>query len=152
YLREGRNHVVISYAATTTTLPNGEQVILHKPAAAGPAGRSAADLLAISQLRWKADEDDAWLTWGTRMTGDSFIDAVAKYHAFSPADRLLEIGPGFGRLLSTILERRLPFATYQGLELSPARVEKLTRKFASPAIRFLTGDILADTFDLQSDV
>jgi ubiquinone/menaquinone biosynthesis C-methylase UbiE len=152
YLREGHNRVVISYAATRATLPNGEQVILHRPTAAGPAGRSEADLLAISQLRWKGDENDSWLTWGTRMTGDSFIDAVAKYHAFSAADRVLEIGPGSGRLLLTIQERQLPFATYLGLELSRARVEKLTKKFASPAIRFLTADVMADTFDLQSDV
>jgi SAM-dependent methyltransferase len=152
YLREGPNRVVISYSATGKPLPNGEQLIVHRPVAAGPAGRSEADLLAISQLRWKGDEEDAWLTWGTRMTGDSFIDAVAKYHTFSGGDRLLEIGPGFGRLLQTIQERRLSFATYLGLELSPARVEKLTKKFASPTIRFIAGDAMAGTFDVQSDV
>jgi SAM-dependent methyltransferase len=152
YLREGDNRVVISYAATGAPLPNGEQVIVHRPAAADPTGRSEANFLAVSQFRWKADEEDALLTWGTRMTGDSFIDAVAKHHPFSAADRLLEVGPGFGRLLLTIQERRLPFATYLGLELSPARVEKLTRKFASPVTRFLAGDVMADTLDFQCDV
>jgi SAM-dependent methyltransferase len=152
YLREGPNRVEISYSATGKPLPNGEQLIVHRPAAPGPAGRSKEDLLAISQLRWKGDEEDSWLTWGTRMTGESFIDAVAKIHTFSGEDRLLEIGPGFGRLLQTIQERRLSFATYVGLELSPARVEKLTTNFASPTIRFIAGDVMAGMFDVQCDV
>jgi SAM-dependent methyltransferase len=152
YLREGINRIVVSHTATGATLSNGEQIIQHKSSAAGPAGRSEADLLAISQLRWKGDEEDAWLTWGTRMTGDSFIDAVVRHHRFSEGDRILEIGPGFGRLLLTIRERRLPFARYLGVELSAARVEKLTKKFADPRVRFVAGDVLAGALEFQTDV
>jgi hypothetical protein len=84
----------------------------------------------IARDRWTRDEWDEGLTWGARMSGDTFVDIMQEHGAFSATSVLVEIGPGYGRLLETILHRGLPFQSFAGIELSEQRVRKLTRKFA----------------------
>jgi SAM-dependent methyltransferase len=136
YLQAGENHVRISYADTGETLPNGDQSLVqfHVGGLEILRGKSAAELLEVSQLRWRGDEEDPWLTWRSIMTGDSFIDVVQQYHGFSGQETILEVGPGYGRLLKTLLGRRVPFARYVGLEISRDRVERLARQFRPSAI------------------
>jgi SAM-dependent methyltransferase len=152
YLRVGANRVRVSFSDTGETVANGEQTVTHLTSVGAFAEASDAELLARSQERWKGDEHDNRLTWGSIMTGDSFIDVVCKYHTFTGEESLLEVGPGYGRLLATLLERRLPFGSYLGLELSDARVQKLTEQFSFPHIRFVTADILQDAQDYTADV
>ena len=53
----------------------------------------------------------------------------------------MKIGPGYGRLLKTALERKTPFASYTGVELSAARVTALNEELGTDKIHFLVGDI-----------
>jgi SAM-dependent methyltransferase len=94
----------------------------------------------FAQTRWRGDEADEHLTFGAMMTGDSLWDIYCRHRTFQ-ADRILEIGPGYGRLLKTAMERRIPFASYVGLELSPARVAKLKKDFPDSRVRFVQGDV-----------
>jgi SAM-dependent methyltransferase len=152
YLRTGDNRLRVSFSGTGETVPNGDQTVMHLPGVAALPNESEAELLARSQVRWKGDEHDNRLTWGTMMSGDSFVDVLLKHHAFSGRENLLEVGPGYGRILTTILERKLPFSAYLGMELSEPRVARLAERFGSPGIRFVKGDILKDTPDFRADL
>jgi SAM-dependent methyltransferase len=82
------------------------------------------------------------LTWGAEWNGNSFIDATCKRFTFLPDSKIVELGPGYGRLLDTILERKLPFKSYIGVELSAARVKRLEEKYKTDSrIKFINDDI-----------
>lgn len=109
---------------------------------------SREDLWERSRARWRDDEDDNSLTWGVRWTGDAFIDLVCRNASFDETTKIIEIGPGYGRLLDTLLERGLPFASYLGIELSRERVARLRQKYAAdPRIQFTCDDV--ETFQLE---
>jgi SAM-dependent methyltransferase len=74
------------------------------------------------------------------MDGESLWSIYQREHEFKATDRILEIGPGYGRLLKTALKRGVPFERFVGLELSAARVEKLNDEFGSSKILFVAGD------------
>lgn len=95
----------------------------------------------LSKERWLGEEDDPHLTWGKIMTGDSFVDAIDAEFASRRDMRVLEVGPGYGRLLRTIVRRDFPFKEYLGIDLSAARVSKLTARFGTPNIRFERADV-----------
>jgi SAM-dependent methyltransferase len=102
------------------------------------------DPLAISQTRWRGDEPDETLTWGVRMGGDPFVDFMLAHVAPQPDDHIVEIGPGYGRITEAFLKRQIPFSSYVGLDISEARVSKLSRKFTDPRMSFIYADILRD--------
>lgn len=112
----------------------------------------AYNLASQAKSRWRGDEPDAGLTWGRVMTGDSFFDEVEKHFRFTAYTRILEIGPGYGRLLKTLLDRGHPFASFCGVDLSETRVDKLRRQFEDDRIRFEIGDCsqfqLSQSFDI----
>jgi SAM-dependent methyltransferase len=94
-----------------------------------------------SRTRWRAAEPTANLTWDVRLTGDVFIDAAERHGAFGEDRRVVEVGPGYGRLLGTVLERRLPFLSYTGVDLSEQNVAHLTGRFADPRVSFVHADV-----------
>lgn len=100
-----------------------------------------------SKRRWKGNEPDQGLTWGHVITGDSFWEVASLLTPLStePID-VLEIGPGYGRLLRWLLERDR-VRSYAGIELSADRVEKLRKDFANSSCEFYAMD--ADTFELD---
>ena len=104
-------------------------------------GERAEKLLRYSQDRWKGDQSDSGLTWGREMDGASLWDIYSAARRFSVTDHILEIGPGYGRLLKTAIERKVNFASFTGLELSEARVSRLNSQFGSGKIKFITGDV-----------
>jgi SAM-dependent methyltransferase len=110
------------------------------------------DLLERSQKRWKGSEPDASLTWGEIFTGDSFIDALQAFYRFDPLHHICEVGPGYGRLLHTILKRQLPFRRYTAVELSSERVRMLREKFVDPRVKFVQGDINQIQFEENADL
>jgi SAM-dependent methyltransferase len=109
-------------------------------------------LRGISQKRWSGDEPAAGLTWGSLMTGDSLWVLYEKYREFSSRDKIFEIGPGYGRLLRTALERKIPFHSYTGLELSQSRVDRLRREFPFENFQFVQGDVDTWTTSSRFDV
>lgn len=102
---------------------------------------TSARLLSLSQTRWKADEPAAGLTWGMMMDGKSLWSIYLRTRSFSPSDSILEIGPGYGRLLMTALEASVPFEHYVGVEMSPSRVQRLKKKFSDGRVNFTVGDV-----------
>ncbi len=131
-------------AAAIMTIKVRDQVITRRPV--GDQSQFSPAILAqifadISRERWRGDEPDDGLTFGQIMSGDTLWDAYSRYRAFRETDRILEIGPGYGRLLRTMLNRHAPFSEYAGLEISSHRVEKLRAKFVEPRVAFVNGDV-----------
>ena len=74
------------------------------------------------------------------MDAESLWSIYQRHHDFKASDSILEIGPGYGRVLKTALKRGVPFKRFVGVELSGARVEKLNTEFGSSKVSFVTGD------------
>ena len=96
-----------------------------------------------SRTRWRAAQPTANLTWGVEITGDSFIAKATEYGAFGQGRRVVEIGPGYGRLLSSALERGAEFGTWLGIDLSEENVAFLSETFDREGIAFVQTDIEA---------
>jgi SAM-dependent methyltransferase len=141
FLMEGANHLEITISGTNILL--GEQNVVNI---------ERGNLLEISQLRWKGDELAEGLTWGRPMTGDSFVDVLLSYWRPDHHARVLEVGPGYGRILSTLLQRNIPFRTYCGIEISAPRVARLRQQFIDRRIRFDCEDINSYQFPEPVDL
>jgi len=100
-----------------------------------------------SRERWRGVQPDAGLTWGQELSGDAFIAKISEYGAFHPGTRILEIGPGYGRLLKACLDLGVPFSEYVGLDISATNIEHLRERFADPRTSFFVGD--AESADLE---
>jgi phospholipid N-methyltransferase len=114
--------------------------------------RTIRNAQAMAESRWRHDEEDAWLTWGSLMTGDTFFDEVEKHFRFTPDVSIIEIGPGYGRLLKTMLDREHPFRSFHGLDLSEPRISKLKRQFTDDRIHFEIGNCSDFVFSEHFDV
>jgi SAM-dependent methyltransferase len=105
-----------------------------------------------SQQRWIAAPPDGGLTWGRQVSGDDFIKKVISYNVLNPKSTLLEIGPGYGRLLRSLLEQKASFRRYTGVDISIENIEYLKETFIDSRISFLLEDFentaLEDTFDI----
>ncbi|MGH2951670.1 MAG: class I SAM-dependent methyltransferase [Solirubrobacterales bacterium] len=104
-----------------------------------------------SRARWLAAQPDADLTWGAELTGDAFIDKAAAHGAFGPGRRVLEIGPGYGRLLRSSIEREVSFESWVGVDLSAENVAFLGGRFPDDRIRFVEADVERVSLDQPVD-
>jgi SAM-dependent methyltransferase len=121
--------LMVDDVGKVTVLGRGHAGTLDLAEIDGLPPEAVGDYLSRSQRRWKGAEGGPSLTWGRMMSGDTFIDAVQRARPLVEEDVVLEIGPGYGRLLNTILERGLPFRKYFGLDISNAKVADLQQKF-----------------------
>ncbi len=96
--------------------------------------------LDVGKERWIRATPDSDLTCGRPLDGNAFIAKVSQYGGFGPEKRVLEVGPGYGRLLASVLARKAPFWKYVGLDISEKNIEFLRRKFVHPAVSFEVGD------------
>ena len=103
-----------------------------------------------SRRRWRSASPDARLTWGARPTGDAFVAKAAEYGVFGPGRAVVEIGPGYGRLLSACLDRGVEFSSYVGVDLSEDNVAHLRERFPQEAVRFVCADV--ETVELDREV
>jgi SAM-dependent methyltransferase len=71
------------------------------------------------------------LTWGDAVSGEPFVRKLAEHTTMTPQTILLEIGPGYGRILGCVLESGAPFAAYFGLDLSARNVEWLAERYGA---------------------
>ncbi|HEY0633501.1 MAG TPA: class I SAM-dependent methyltransferase [Thermoleophilaceae bacterium] len=69
------------------------------------------------------------------LTGDAFIAKAVEYGLHGT---VLEVGPGYGRLLESAIRLGAPFDSWIGLDLSPQNVEHLSARW--PEQRFIVGD------------
>ena len=114
---------------------------------------SQDDLWSRSRARWREASPTPALTWDRPLTGEAFISKVRAYDGFGPDKRILEIGPGYGRLLKACLEARVPFKAYRGVDLSNNNVTWLQDNLEAPGVSFVQGDAekvaLDDRYDLM---
>lgn len=94
-----------------------------------------------SRERWRKARPDPELTWGADLTGDAFIAQAAKAGAFGEGKAVLEVGPGYGRLLATALDRGVEVASWTGIDLSDENVRHLERRFDRDGARFIVADV-----------
>ena len=102
--------------------------------------RSEADLSRAAGAVWRAAAPHAGLTCGRPMSGDAFVGALLRYAPTSGASRVLELGPGYGRILRSFLFSGAPFARYVGVDASHANVRFLSEAFTDPRLTFLCSD------------
>jgi SAM-dependent methyltransferase len=103
-----------------------------------------------SRRRWRATKPDALLPGGARPTGDAFVAKAAGYGAFGPDRAVVEIGAGYGRLLTACLDRGAQFGSYVGVDLSEDNVAHLRERFPQEAVRFVCADV--ETVELGQEM
>jgi SAM-dependent methyltransferase len=105
-----------------------------------------------SKRRWRRAGPDIGLTWGKELTGDAFVHKVASYGVFGAGRSILELGPGYGRLLRSCSTMGVPFASYCGVDVSDRTTKYLRAALSAENIRFVHGDIETIRLESQFDV
>lgn len=109
----------------------------RKPAR--PAAEADPALREQSKTRWVRSTPDTALTWGVDLTGAAFVAKAVQHGAFGPDKDVLEIGPGYGRLLRAVTAGGVPFRSYTAVDISPRNLDYLRGEF--PGVRFVHGDV-----------
>lgn len=104
-----------------------------------------------AKRRWREAPPDPGLTWGVEVSGDAAVEAAARFGVFGPGRTVLEIGPGYGRVLRSVLARELEFERYIGLDLSAENVRHLSAEFADPRIEIVHGDVESASLEQPVD-
>jgi SAM-dependent methyltransferase len=102
--------------------------------------------------RWLEANPNTHLTWGKQVSGEPFIRKVLEYTTLDASTSIVEVGPGYGRLLMSILDLNLHFNRYCGIDISLQNVEYLKGKFGDSNIHFLQGDIESMRIGVQFDI
>ena len=105
-----------------------------------------------SRSRWRNVRPKSGLTWGRELTGEAFVSKVESYASFDDETTVLEIGPGYGRILRSFLARGIPFKEYYGLDISEQNIEHLRKEFPQAAVHFVRADIESATLPFLFDV
>ncbi len=105
-----------------------------------------------SKQRWRKSDPDRWLTWGDIISGNHFVKQMQSYMNFGNEKKILEIGPGYGRLLKSFLEMKIPFKKYAGLDISQKNVDFLKSTFQDESIEFMNGDVENFVFSEKFDI
>lgn len=87
--------------------------------------------------RWRTHTSAAGLTWGVMLDGAPIVAALARHVPLNDAT-ILEIGPGYGRLLRALTSDTIH--TYVGLEISPHWTRELAAQFGHlPNVELVQG-------------
>jgi SAM-dependent methyltransferase len=105
-----------------------------------------------SKKRWRESEPERGLTWGKIISGNHFVKKMQSYMNFDNEKKILEIGPGYGRLLKSCLEMKIPFKKYVGLDISQKNVDFLKSTFQDESIEFINGDVENYVFSEKFDI
>ena len=103
-----------------------------------------------SKQRWRKAPPNAGLTWGDEVSGDAAVEMAQRYGVFGPGRTVVEIGPGYGRILRSSLARGVEFERYVGLDLSERNVRYLGEAFDDSRVEIRCGD--AETASLGEPV
>lgn len=105
-----------------------------------------------SRTRWIHSKPNNDLTWGVEVAGDSFVRKVSSYGVFGSQKTILEVGPGKGRILKSLMNLGMPYGRYVGVDISAKNVMYLRENFSNPRHDFIVGDIetveLEESFDI----
>jgi SAM-dependent methyltransferase len=107
-----------------------------------------------AKKRWLESKPDTHLTWDLELSGQAFIRKVLEHRKIDFNTNILEVGPGYGRLLNAILELGLDFREYYGVDISPLNINHLREKYNKIGkIHFIEGNIevvkIGTMFDLM---
>ena len=106
-----------------------------------------------ARKRWLESRPNTHLTWGKEVPGHAFIKKVLHYNKIDSSTSILEIGPGYGRLLKAILDLNLEFGKYYGVDISSKNIEHLRGEFSNHNnIHFIEGDIENINIDTKFDL
>jgi SAM-dependent methyltransferase len=103
--------------------------------------RLGEDPASRATSRWRTSQPDERLTWGMPVSGAAFVRAANGYGAFEPDRAVLEIGPGYGRLVEAALQEGLPFRRWLGVDLSEDTVSRFNARFADQPVHAVAGDV-----------
>jgi 2-polyprenyl-3-methyl-5-hydroxy-6-metoxy-1,4-benzoquinol methylase len=110
-------------------------------------------LLEKSRKRWIHSEPDDELTWGEDISGDNFVRKAFSYNVFGSDKAILEVGPGKGRILKSLILSGIPYKKYLGIDISTKNIEYLRDNFSSAKHNFIEGNIetveLEENFDIM---
>lgn len=112
---------------------------------------SLDELEQDAKRRWRQSSPDTALTWSRQLSGTAFVRLAERYELFGPQNSVLEVGPGYGRLLLALQQEGIPFSQYLGVDISPNQVSYLTERFASDRIHFQLADVESFVADQQFD-
>jgi SAM-dependent methyltransferase len=109
------------------------------------------DLHERSKRRWRSAAPTADLTWGTEVSGTPILAKATEYGAFGPGRTILEVGPGYGRLLRAALEQGTDFDRYVALDISAANVAHLRGHFPDARVDIVRGDAESASLPVPAD-
>ena len=52
------------------------------------------------------------------ISGDAFVELAKKYCDFSAKKSILELGPGYGRILASLISKEIPYNHFTGIDIS----------------------------------
>jgi SAM-dependent methyltransferase len=107
--------------------------------------RPEGELRAQARNSWADTPPDPALTWGLELTGDAFVTKAVEHGLHGT---VLEVGPGYGRLLEAATRLQAPFERWLGIDLSPQNVEHLRARW--PEHEFVVAD--AETIAVEEPV
>jgi SAM-dependent methyltransferase len=93
-----------------------------------------------SKLRWRETPPGPGLTWGMELAGDPLVAVAEEYGIFGPGRTVLEVGPGYGRVIQACLARGSAFERYIGLDISEENVRYLRDVIDDPRVEIVHGD------------
>ncbi len=98
------------------------------------------DAAERSKIRWREAPPGPGLTWGVELAGDPVVAAAEAHGVFGPGRTVLEIGPGYGRVIRACIERGTAFGRYIGLDISEENAKYLREVIDDPRIEIMHGD------------
>ncbi len=101
---------------------------------------SGGEAAERSKERWREAPPELGLTWGERVSGEPAVDAAERHGVFGPDKVVVEIGPGYGRILGAAVQRGVAFRRYIGVDLSAENVSHLRAEYDDPRIELVHGD------------
>ena len=103
------------------------------------------------EARWREATPEPGLTWGDQVSGEPAVEAAERHGVFGPELTVVEIGPGYGRILGAALRGGVAFRRYIGVDLSEENVRHLRAAFDDPRIEIVHGDAESVEFDEPVD-
>ena len=128
-------------ATRVRRLPGGERAITAIGMARSRWIERSGKAAETAKSRWRGVSPGPLLTWGIELPGDPFIEAAERHGAFGAGKTVLEIGPGYGRLLAAALERKTEFGRWLALDISPEVASHIGDRFDDPRIESRVGDV-----------
>jgi SAM-dependent methyltransferase len=109
------------------------------------------DARTRAKERWRDSRPDAGLTWGKEVSGTAFIEKAASHGAFGTGKAVVEIGPGYGRLVRAALDQEVVFDRWVGVDLSQQTVDAFNHRFDGEPVKAVMGDAESIQFGEQFD-